>query len=40
MPRYPKPEDILYYAGKTLTVEWYYAENGKLPGLEYYYEKR
>jgi len=36
MPSYPKPEDILYYAGKTLTVEWYYAENGKLPGLEYY----
>lgn len=37
MPAYPKSEDILYYAGKTLTIEWYYTENGTLPGLEYYW---
>lgn len=36
MPIYPRPEDVLYYAGKTLMVEWYYTESGRLPALEYY----
>lgn len=36
MPSYPKPEDILYYEGKSFTVEWYYTEDGKLPALDYY----
>ena len=36
MITYPQPEDVLYYAGHTFRVEWYYTEAGMLPGLEYY----
>lgn len=35
-PQYPAAQDVLYYEGKTFTVEWYYAVDGRLPGLEYY----
>jgi hypothetical protein len=33
---YPQRGDVLYYGGKTLTVEWYNTETGRLPGLEHY----
>lgn len=40
MARYPKCEDVLYYEGKTFMVEWYYTQDGKLPGLQYYQSMR
>ena len=33
---YPGKGYVLYYGGKTLTVEWFYTEAGRLPGLEHY----
>lgn len=33
---YPEPEDILFYEGPFLAVEWYYTPAGRLPALEYY----
>ncbi|MDD5657252.1 MAG: hypothetical protein PHF00_08365 [Elusimicrobia bacterium] len=32
----PGPEDILFYEGTHLAMEWYYTETGHLPALEYY----
>jgi hypothetical protein len=40
MVLYPDPKDVLYYEGKTFTVEWYYAESGRLPALDYYSQLR
>lgn len=28
--------DVLYYRGKNYSVEWYFMENGELPGLDHY----
>jgi len=34
--RYPDPEEYLYYEGASFRVEWYYTEDGRMPGLDYY----
>jgi len=34
----PNREGFIYYSGRYFTAEWYYTEDGKLPGLEYYKE--
>ncbi len=34
----PRKEDFVYYIGQYFTAEWYYMEDGKLPGLDYYNE--
>ncbi len=31
-------ENFVYYAGRYFTAEWYYTEEGKIPGLDYYNE--
>ena len=38
MPIYPKKESYVHHAGQFFTAEWYYAEDGKLPALDYYRE--
>ena len=35
-PRYPDPEEFLYYEGRFFTVEWYYTEDGALPAWQYH----
>lgn len=35
-PKFPEPEDILYYDGRFFRIEWYYTEDGDIPVLEYY----
>jgi len=30
------PDNYLIYEGQTYTVEWYYTEQGKIPGYEYF----
>jgi hypothetical protein len=30
------PDNYIIYEGRTYTVEWYYTEQGKLPGYEYF----
>ncbi len=38
MPTHLKKEDFVYYIGQCFSAEWYYTEDGKLPGFEYYKE--
>jgi len=38
MPVYPKREDFAYYIGRYFAAEWYYKEDGNIPGLDYYTE--
>ena len=37
-PVYPDPADVVYYAGATFRVEWYYTAEGRLPAYEQYRE--
>ncbi|MBN1445739.1 MAG: hypothetical protein JW957_06500 [Candidatus Omnitrophica bacterium] len=30
------PDNYIIYEGQTYTVEWYYTEQGKIPGYEYF----
>jgi hypothetical protein len=34
--RRPLPEEFLYYAGTTFTVEWYYTMSAEMPAREHY----
>lgn len=36
MITYSHPDDVLFYAGRTFRVEWYYTEAGRLPAYEHY----
>ena len=36
MPIYPRKENYVHYEGRYFDAEWYYAEDGSIPALDYY----